>query len=616
MTRKNCLLFLAWCVIPLALSFPAWLSPQRALASFGDLFTYHYPMRHLAVGSLQAGRLPFWNPYIFCGLPLSANSQAALFYPVTVLGALWPLSLALTWDYLLHWCWAGLGVFLLARRHGLDGRGGMILACAYGLSPFLVYRIIEGIPTLLSSLSWVPWAWLALGVKAPGVLGAVWSLQFLSGHPQFMVINAMGMAVWAAAQPCRAVLLRRLFSESLWVVMLAMIQWMPTHEFMKHSLRGQWPKIFALAYSMDLSVLKTWLSPGALGDPLRGNFADVPSVFFETCAVFIGAAGLLLAVAGFLSRRAFAAMLLLFLGLFLGAGGNNPFYHALLSETPLGFLRTPARYSLLCLWGLLLAAGTGIKRAMEQKAGRWLLVALVLMLGELALWDRRFVNSEEASTYLAFNRDLAAAAGGKALRVMTDLELASPNKTMLYRIRNVNGYEAFYLRGYPELAARSEGGPAADPSRTYLRKFNSPVMRRAGVAYYIATQGRLIPSDGALPLAYWAESPSDPAPALETERPERWTLRGELAGGKSSALLALSQPDYPGWRAWLNGRPVPIEKHDDFFQAVRVDADAGGRFDLRLVFRPSGWPLWVCVSLLSWLVWLDLRRRELSGAAG
>lgn len=612
MTRKNLFVFAVWCLIPLALSFPAWLSSSLSLSSFGDLYSYHYPLRHLAAGSLQAGHLPFWNPYIFCGLPLSANSQTALFYPVTALSALFPLSLAMTWDYLFHWCWAGLGIFLLARRHGLDGRGGWLLACAYALSPFLVYRITEGIPTLLASLAWVPWCWLALGVKAPGVLGVVWSLQFLSGHPQFMVINAVGMALWAAVQSERLSLLRRLFHEALWVVMLAVIQWMPTYEFMGQSLRGQWPRSFALAYSIDYSVLKTWLRPGALGDPLLGNFADVPSVFFETCGVFIGAVGLLLALAGFISRKAFAAYLLLILGLIMAAGGNNPFYERLLSSTPLGFLRTPARYSLLCLWGLILAAGAGVRR-LSARNGAWIwLAALALLPIELALWDGRFINSEESARYLAFNKDLAETAGGKPVRVLTDPELASPNKTMLYRIRNVNGYEAFYLKGYPELAARSEGGPAADASRTYLKKYDSPEMRRAGVAYYLSPEGRLKASAGALPLATWSSASGD-APEILASGPESWTVRGSVPSGAGSARLVISQPNYPGWRAWLDGRAIPIEKHDGFFQSIPMAAASGESFQLRLLFRPTGWPLWVMGSLLAWLAWFDARRRELQG---
>src|SRR4051794_34214718 len=96
--------------------WPSWLDPRLAPADFGDLFTFHYPMRHLAAEALQQGRLPFWNPYVFSGLPLLANPQAALFYPLSALGFVLPLTPALSWDFLLHLLWAMLGVALLARQ--------------------------------------------------------------------------------------------------------------------------------------------------------------------------------------------------------------------------------------------------------------------------------------------------------------------------------------------------------------------------------------------------------------------------------------------------------------------------------------------------------------------
>ena len=155
--KKDLFLFGSFSGLILAVSAPAWFKPWAALANFGDLYAYHYPLRHVVVSALQSGRLPFWNPYIFSGLPLAANPQSVLFYPVALLGAVLPLSVALTWDCVFHLLWAGLGMALLARRQGITPLGSWLLAGLYALSPFLIYRVTEGIPTLLASLSWAPW---------------------------------------------------------------------------------------------------------------------------------------------------------------------------------------------------------------------------------------------------------------------------------------------------------------------------------------------------------------------------------------------------------------------------------------------------------------------------
>src|SRR5262249_45752508 len=154
-------------------------------------------------------------------------------------------------------------------------------------------------------------------------------------------------------------------------------------------------------------------------------------------------------------------------------------------HTPFGLLRTPSRYLFLSLWGLLFAAGSGWhwlgKGSLAAKTLQVLAVSVLLL--ELLSWDRKFLRAESAEPHLKVNPSLAAPIGGRPFRVWTEPELGNPNKTMLYRARNVNGYEAFYLESYAESAARSEGGPAADPSRTYLRRADSPQMKRLGVAY-------------------------------------------------------------------------------------------------------------------------------------
>ena len=71
---------------------------------------------------------------------------------------------------------------------------------------------------------------------------------------------------------------------------------------------------------------------------------------------------------------------------------------------------------------------------------------------------------------------------GRPLRFASDPALANPNKAMLYRAMNVNGYEAFYLARYVPYAARAAGGPAADPSRTHLRRVDPPEIRTPGAA--------------------------------------------------------------------------------------------------------------------------------------
>ena len=605
MRAKDIRAFALLAGLALALLAPALFSPGTAVAGFGDLFAYHYPLRHLAAGAVQAGRLPFWNPYIFCGGPLAANSQAALFYPLSVLSRVLPLCLALSWDFAGHLVWGGLGLLLLARREGLRASSALFLACISCFSPFVLYRMTEGIPTLLASLAWAPWCWLAFLSPWSGGLAAAWALQFLSGHPQFLLANAAGMAAWALCRKERGRLLARFVLEGLGAAALAAVQWPDTWQFVSLSVRRGWPQTFLAAYSVSPRDLLTWLWPNALGNPLDGTWRDVPSVFFESAGVFIGWAGLLAAAAGLWRARAWRAAVLIGLGVFLALGWHNPLYR-LAAAGPAGLLRTPSRYLFLSLWGLVMAAGAGARRLEGILKPAFKAFFLAAVVAQLLFWGRRFVGAESAARYLAKNPALAQAAGGRPLRILSDPSLASADKVMLYRAMNVNGYDAFYLAGYPAFAAASEGRAAADASRGYLERADTPLMRLAGVAYKLTAAGVLVSIPGALPLAYFASGPAalSVAPALSVDlpRPERWRVQGRAPAGADR--LVVTVPAYPGWRAWLGAAPAALEPWG-FFQAVRLPRGAAGEaVDLRLDFRPAHWVPGVLTALLAWLVWL------------
>lgn len=569
MRRSDLALIAVWSAAVLALAGSALWSPALALFNYGDLHSYHYPMRHLTASALQAGRLPFWNPYILSGVPLLANPQSVLFYPVSVLGFVLPLSLALTWDSVLHLLWAGLGVTLLARREGLPAGKAAALAAAFALSPFLVYRVTAGIPTLVAALAWAPWCWLALLSRSRGLLAAAWALQALSGHPQFLIVNAAGMALWAGLR--KPALWLDMLLAGLGALLLACLQWIPTAQFLANSVRTEWPEAFARAYSVEPSSWLTMLAPGWHGTPVDGTYLGLTSYFFEATGVFLGLA--LLASARFTTATA----ALFFAGLLLPLGFSG------------AFLRTPARWQLLALWALLAAAGRGLRRMGPGLTAAVFAATLI----QLCAWDARFLKAQPAGPYLSPNPRVAAQIAG-TFRVLTDPELANPNKTMLYRALNVNGYEAFYLRGYAAFAARSEGGPAADSSRVFMSK-PSKALHDAGLGAVLDRFGAVRSLRGA-GLAYPARG-AEPAgsAAVFMPRPERWLVKTRLAHGADRVVVTV--PDYPGWSARVNGRLAALEPQG-YFMSVRPP---GGPLTLELRYSPPWWSLLVLLSAGAWL---------------
>ncbi len=115
----------AWALIStlaLIAFWPLVLSPTQMLYSdHSDMLAMHVPMKHFLVQSFQqTGRVPYWCPSSFAGLPLVHDVQLAAFYPLH-----WPLYLlhpdhvgaAVSWLVVLHVMIAGWGMFCYARLH-------------------------------------------------------------------------------------------------------------------------------------------------------------------------------------------------------------------------------------------------------------------------------------------------------------------------------------------------------------------------------------------------------------------------------------------------------------------------------------------------------------------
>ncbi|MDE2490764.1 MAG: hypothetical protein KGM24_07940 [Elusimicrobia bacterium] len=613
MSRKDLLVLAVWCAAVLALLSPVWARPGAVFFNHGDLYAYHVPLRALTASGLQAGRLPFWDPYILLGVPHAANPQAALFYPPALLGDLFPVALALVWSQVFHLLWAGAGVFLLARRGRVDRAGAFVLASAYALSPFLVYRVTAGIPTLLAALAWAPWLWLAWLSAFPGLLAAALALQLFSGHGQFLLINLAAMALWGLLHDGRLALLRRLAVEGAAALALTAVQWVPTAQYLRESVRADWSGAMSGAYSLPPGALWTWINPGALGAPASGTWRDVLSVFYETCGGHVGLVALALAAWG-LARgpRRLAPALLAALGFLLARGPRGPLSRAFLGFAVLSYLRTPSRWLFLTVWAAILLAGAGwlALRARRRPAGVLLVLAFAGLL-PLAAWDAPYLRPQDPAPFLAPNRTVADTLGGRPQRVLTDPQLANPNKTILYRLLNVDGYEAFYPKRIPAWADAVQGAVAADASRVYVSRWPSRDLARAGVAARLSPKG--LETQKAWPLAAFVDARgrrARPDPRVYLQSPERWRVAGLVP--ESAAGLELALPAYPGWRAFADGVRVALEPVDGVFQILPLPASypRGAELSLTLDFVPTAWAWLVLLSAAAWGAWLALLARR------
>ncbi len=177
----------------------------------GD-FTHHFlPFSLFQQDAIRSWQLPLWNPHTYSGHPFLADTQAAVFYPVSNL----LLLLTMPWDApgarlywlqveaILHIALAGWFTFLLARALTKNRWAAFIAGCCFAFSGYLtgypplqlaVLRTAIWLPLLLWALyramqesdRWRWWIGAAL----------IYATMFFAGHPQTFLHSSYVMAAW------------------------------------------------------------------------------------------------------------------------------------------------------------------------------------------------------------------------------------------------------------------------------------------------------------------------------------------------------------------------------------------------------------------------------------
>ena len=170
-----------------------------------DTFLYFYPYKAYAAEALRGGRLPLWNPHLFMGAPLLANSQVGVFYPLNWLFIGLEVPKQIAWSIGLHIFLAGFFMMTYARRSlGLSRPAAMTAAILFALGGYLSAQVEH--VNQLNAAAWLPLLFLLYDhtIDRPqqrsrwlAALTAVIALTLLAGHTQTVFISLFGLGLYA-----------------------------------------------------------------------------------------------------------------------------------------------------------------------------------------------------------------------------------------------------------------------------------------------------------------------------------------------------------------------------------------------------------------------------------
>ena len=691
--------------------FFEYLPPFKRVHLWSDLEGYHYPLQTYAFQSLKEGRIPQWDPSIYCGISFAGNLQAAFLYPPTWLmyAAVWMLPTipfkALEVFIFLHVWLAFLLCYLWLR-----GRGGK-LASALGASVFAWtgYIMVQVLHAgVIGAMTWIP---LALWGVDEAVDRQSWrplwkvaaasALSFLAGYPAAWIVSCVIVVAYAlgsrkhwraATGVCVALV------ASVLLFMAQLLPAMDARAFMvlepKYGsgayglgtlLRSyfvpNWfdfnpghpsgfdpgctylylglPALFAIGWAIWRHQGRAYIQP-VFGLAVALLFANPPDLLLHAVER-IPALKYTMQPHNFNAAVAAMAALIAAIGLhdFLESrveGTNIPAWALFASGTAF------VAWSFRDLWiwhrGGLFASGT---RAVAQTAIALLLFSLCLWCARQTTGRRRIlisgillfaaatdckvfgsgrwfnaVDGDVDHGHVAYGIGAVDDAGFRAMwqnrhyRVFTDDGVGpQPTDYRMWGLATPEGFDPLLSVRYKKTI--QQWVPFRSNRLFFIDDRNDSMLQTLGVRYVLVRDGtghdrflaaspnfRLIGRTAVYchvyeylrsrPPFHWEDESSGWA------RPVAWIpeRREFLVHSGSGGRFVLVEQFFTGWRAMVDGHPVPIEPWGGAFQAIRLTP---GAHRVRFEFLPVSVPVGVAVSFLAVagllvVVWADWRSRR------
>ena len=168
-----------------------------------DAVDVSYSAQKLLSETVRGGKLPFWTPYVFSGMPLVADPQAGVWYPLN-----WPFFLAgitpraIEWQLALHAAIAALGTYLVARDLLASRAAAILAAMCFAFSGLFAETSSHVGPfqatALFPALLWTG----RRAARSPRWLGALAvasGCMVLVGHFQTALYSFFALGVFLAA---------------------------------------------------------------------------------------------------------------------------------------------------------------------------------------------------------------------------------------------------------------------------------------------------------------------------------------------------------------------------------------------------------------------------------
>jgi hypothetical protein len=359
---------------------------------WNDFPEQNFVYRLFAAVSLKQGVFPFWNPYVFSGMPFFADVQAAVLYPLNLVltpfaSADWLSPLLVEYQIILHIAFAGLFMFLLCRDLGCSRSAGVVGAMTFMFCGFMTAHIFH--TNLVQTAAWFPLIVFLCrrmiektSLWYVSLCSVTLAAAFLAGYPQTMLHMYYWLAAWLFFMFISGIKQRKTGWKSAGVktalfafmaalsIGIASVQLLPTNELGENSARPTMEFRAACEGSVYPYRLVTFLVPKFFGTPDKAYWGIAANDerggvhnYWET-AVYSGVVPLLLALFAAVFVRTPLSLFLAVMGVlaFLLSLGDSFFLYRLAHSLLPGLnrFRVPGRFAFVMSFSVALLAAFGL----------------------------------------------------------------------------------------------------------------------------------------------------------------------------------------------------------------------------------------------------------------
>jgi len=314
------------------------------------------------------GEIPLWRPFLLSGAPLIGHPSLPIFYPLYWIFLVIPIPLGLNLIAFLNIFWMGAGTYLYLKYVGnnrtLTALAGAI---AMAISPKWIAHLSGGHWSMLTALSWAPWAFLSLEhywkkrsliwIVLLSISLASMGINFLP----FFIIISITLVFINFTYFSRKFLFFN-FKRMLlgWIPVVLLVFGLTSAQIL--------PMIELLPYTVHTTSNTTFTSLHPLG-LLTAIFP--PDLKYPEWFLYLGIPVLLFAVIGCLNNRSKFENLWCMLGLtglVLSLGEFTPIYKLLFGWNPLiSVLRVPTRWWFLTIFASIILFAKGLDYWVDNK---------------------------------------------------------------------------------------------------------------------------------------------------------------------------------------------------------------------------------------------------------